>query len=241
MKLPWLALSGVALGLAALATLLLSLSLADVYVIAVGKVAPGGPMPGDRWASSLPRAITTAVAAAGALFGAVALHRFARRKATGRIDAPPAAILPDPAEISSRARPMQITIEKFVHAPVDAAWRAWTTPADICQWNAASDDWHTPRATVDLRPGGAFSSRMEARDGSMGFDFAGTYTRIVEHELIEAAFGDRTLRVEFTPADGGVLVRETFDAESTHSIEQQRDGWQAILDRFARHVEAQAR
>jgi uncharacterized protein YndB with AHSA1/START domain len=132
---------------------------------------------------------------------------------------------------------MQITIERLVRAPVAAAWRAWTTPADIVQWNAASDDWHTPRATVDLRPGGAFSSRMEARDGSMGFDFAGTYTNIVENELIEAAFGDRTMRVEFVPAADGVVVRETFDAESTHSIEQQRDGWQAILDRFARHVE----
>jgi hypothetical protein len=74
----------------------------------------------------------------------------------------------------------------------------------------------------------------------MGFDFAGTYTRIAENELIEAAFGDRVLRVEFIPQGDGVLVRETFDAESTHSIEQQRDGWQAILDRFARHVEAQA-
>ena len=89
---------------------------------------------------------------------------------------------------------------------------------------------------VDLREGGAFSSRMEAKDGSMGFDFAGTYTQVVEHRLIECAFGDRTLRVEFLPGPEGVTVRETFEAESTHSEEQQRAGWQAILDNFARHV-----
>jgi uncharacterized protein YndB with AHSA1/START domain len=133
---------------------------------------------------------------------------------------------------------MQITVETRVRAPVEDVWRAWNTPADIVQWNAASDDWCTTRASVDLREGGAFSSRMEARDGSMGFDFAGTYTKVVEHALIESAFGDRTLRVEFRPDADGTTVRETFDAEDTHSIEQQRAGWQAILDRFARHVEA---
>lgn len=133
---------------------------------------------------------------------------------------------------------MQITVERLVKAPVEAVWRAWTTPADITQWNAASPDWHTPRATVDLRVGGQFSSRMEARDGSMGFDFAGTYTAVEPLRLIESRFGDRMLRVEFTPGPEGTTVRETFDAESTHSIEQQREGWQAILDNFARHVEA---
>ena len=135
---------------------------------------------------------------------------------------------------------MEITIERLVRAPMEAVWRAWTTPADITQWNAASDDWHTTRASVDLREGGAFSSRMEAKDGSAGFDFAGTYTTVREHELIEAAFGDRTLRVEFIPGPDGVTVRETFAAESTHPVEQQRAGWQAILDRFAAHVEKTA-
>src|SRR5512139_870598 len=131
---------------------------------------------------------------------------------------------------------MKITVEATVAAPVEDVWRAWTTPEDIKQWNAASDDWHTTHASVDLRVGGGFSSRMEAKDGSAGFDFAGTYTQVVEHQLIECAFGDRTLRVEFIDGNGGVTVRETFDAESTHSVEQQRAGWQAILDRFARHV-----
>jgi uncharacterized protein YndB with AHSA1/START domain len=135
---------------------------------------------------------------------------------------------------------MKITIEKLINAPIEAVWRAWTTPDDITQWNAASADWHTTKASVDLRVGGAFSSRMEAKDGSMGFDFAGTYTKVVEHQLIESAFGDRGLLVEFEAGPNGVTVRETFDAEPTHSIDQQRAGWQAILDNFARHVEAKA-
>ncbi len=133
---------------------------------------------------------------------------------------------------------MRITVETSVAAPIDQVWQAYTTPADIVKWNAASDDWHTTRATVDLREGGAFSSRMEAKDGSMGFDFAGTYTKIVEHERIEYAFGDRKAEVEFVPGAKGVVVRVVFDGETTHSEEQQRGGWQAILDNFARYVEA---
>ena len=131
---------------------------------------------------------------------------------------------------------MKITVETTVAAPIEKVWRAYTTPEDIKQWNAASDDWHTTAATVDLRPGGAFSSRMEAKDGSAGFDFAGTYTTIVPHRLIEYSFGDRSARVEFEPSAKSVVVRVSFDSEPTHSVEQQRDGWQAILDNFARHV-----
>ena len=136
---------------------------------------------------------------------------------------------------------MKITVETTVAAPVEEVWRAYTTPEDIKRWNAASHDWHTTTATVDLRVGGAFSSRMEAKDGSMGFDFAGTYTKLVEYKLIEYSFGDRTAQVEFAPGPNGVKVRVTFDSEQTHSIEQQRDGWQAILNNFARHVEAKRR
>lgn len=132
---------------------------------------------------------------------------------------------------------MKITVETTVSAPIEEVWRAWTTPDDIKHWNAASDDWHTTAATVDLRVGGAFSSRMEAKDGSFGFDFAGTYSKIVPHQLIEMSFDGRTAVVEFICKNGSVVVRETFDSEETHSIEQQRQGWQAILDRFARHVE----
>jgi uncharacterized protein YndB with AHSA1/START domain len=132
---------------------------------------------------------------------------------------------------------MNITVETKIAAPIEAVWTAWTTPEGIKQWNAASDDWHTTAASVDLRVGGAFSSRMEAKDGSMGFDFAGTYTKVVKHQLIECAFGERALRVEFVQGPDGVTVRETFEAEATHSEEQQRAGWQSILDNFARHVE----
>lgn len=136
---------------------------------------------------------------------------------------------------------MKITVETKVSAPISRVWKAYTTPEDIVQWNAASDDWHTTSAKVDLREGGAFSSRMEAKDGSMGFDFAGTYTKIVENQRIEYAFGDRTAQVEFLPEeDGAVPVRVTFDSEDTHPAEMQRQGWQAILDNFGRHVEAKA-
>lgn len=132
---------------------------------------------------------------------------------------------------------MKITVETSVKAPIEQVWNAYTSPSDIKQWNAASDDWHTTSASVDLREGGLFTSRMEAKDGSFGFDFAGTYTKIVTHRLIEYAFGDRAARVEFDPKGHAVTVRVEFDAETTHSIEQQQDGWQAILNNFARHVE----
>ena len=133
---------------------------------------------------------------------------------------------------------MKITVETIVKAPIERVWRAYTTPEDITLWNAASADWHTTSATVDLCVGGAFSSRMEAKDGSMGFDFAGTYTKIVEHELIEYSFGDRAARIEFADSPTGVRVRVTFDSEETNPIERQRGGWQAILNNFARYVEA---
>ncbi|MEQ1519021.1 MAG: SRPBCC family protein [Usitatibacteraceae bacterium] len=133
---------------------------------------------------------------------------------------------------------MKITVETNVKAPVAIVWSAYTTPEDIVQWNTASPDWHTTKSAVDLRVGGAFSSRMEAKDGSFGFDFAGTYTRIVPNECIEYSFGDRTGLVEFIEGTNGVTVRVTFDAETQHSVEQQRQGWQAILDNFAKHVEA---
>lgn len=131
---------------------------------------------------------------------------------------------------------MKIIVSTVVSAPIGEVWRAYTTPEDIKLWNAASDDWHTTAASVDLRPGGRFCSRMEAKDGSFGFDFEGEYTKIVPHRLIEYAFGDRAAVVEFAEDARGVTVTVTFDGEATHSEEQQRGGWQAILDNFARHV-----
>ena len=134
---------------------------------------------------------------------------------------------------------MKISIETLVDAPIDRVWTAWNDPRAIEQWNAASPDWHTPRASVNLREGGKFCARMEARDGSAGFDFEGSYTRIEPQRLIEYEMSDgRKVRVEFIPAAAsGVTVRETFDAEDVYGAEQQRQGWQAILDNFARHVE----
>ncbi len=134
---------------------------------------------------------------------------------------------------------MKITVETTVRSDLATAWAAWTRPEDIERWNAASDDWHTTESEVDLREGGSFYSRMEARDGSAGFDFRGTYTRVVEHETIAYELDDgRRVVVEFEEADGGVRIRETFDAETEMDEEFQRRGWQAILDNFARHVEA---
>jgi uncharacterized protein YndB with AHSA1/START domain len=132
---------------------------------------------------------------------------------------------------------MKIVVSTVVTASIQSVWQAYTTPGDIMAWNTASPDWHTTAATVDLRPGGKFSSRMEAKDGSFGFDFAGEYTRVVPHEVIEYQFGDRSGLVEFAQTPQGIKVTVTFDSEATHSEEQQRSGWQAILDSFARHVQ----
>lgn len=133
---------------------------------------------------------------------------------------------------------MKITVSTLVAAPIAEVWRAYNSPEDIKVWNTASPDWHTTTATVDLRVGGTFSSRMEAKDGSFGFDFAGEYTKIVPQQLIEYRFGDRVGVVEFSDGAAGVTVTVTFDSEATHSEEQQRAGWQAILDNFARYVGA---
>lgn len=140
----------------------------------------------------------------------------------------------------NQTQPPRIIVETVVKAPVGHVWRVYVTPDDIKQWNAASDDWHTTQSTVDLRVGGAFSSRMEAKDGSFGFDFAGEYTKIVPNERLEYRFGDREAVVQFDPGANGVTVRVAFDAESENSVEMQRQGWQAILDNFARHAEATA-
>jgi uncharacterized protein YndB with AHSA1/START domain len=131
---------------------------------------------------------------------------------------------------------MQITVSTVINAPIQQVWTAYTTPEDIKLWNAASSDWHTTSASVDLRPGGKFCSRMEAKDGSFGFDFEGEYTNVVPHELIEYEFGGRMAVITFKEGPQGVELAVKFDGETTHSEDQQRTGWQAILDNFARHV-----
>lgn len=132
---------------------------------------------------------------------------------------------------------MMVTVETTVQAPRARVWEAYTSPADIVRWNFASDDWHCPSASSDLREGGTFTSRMEAKDGSFGFDFEGTYTKVVPQERIEYLFGDRTASIAFTETPAGVHVRVDFEAETEHPVDMQREGWQAILDNFRKHVE----
>jgi uncharacterized protein YndB with AHSA1/START domain len=134
---------------------------------------------------------------------------------------------------------MKVTVETLVKAKLNKVWDAWNTPDDIKQWNSAQDDWHTTRSTVDLREGGKFLSRMEAKDGSSGFDFEGTYTRVVPQQTIEYRMSDgREVRTDFVERKDGVLVKTSFDAESENTPELQRQGWQAISDNFSRYVEA---
>ena len=131
---------------------------------------------------------------------------------------------------------MHVSVQVTVDAPINTVWDCYTFPAHIVNWHFASNDWHTPRASVYLRVGGNFSSRMEAKDGSEGFDFEGTYTEIIEHEFIEYTFGDRLAQVSFAEEEDGVRVVVTFETEDENSAEDQRNGWQAILNNFAAYV-----
>lgn len=132
-----------------------------------------------------------------------------------------------------------ITVESLVNAPVEKVWQCWVEPKHITQWNSASDDWHTPRAENDVRSGGNFNIRMEAKDGSMGFDFGGTYDVVKPNESIEYTMGDgRRVKVTFNARGNSTHVSESFDAETQNSIELQKTGWQAILDNFKKYVES---
>lgn len=131
-----------------------------------------------------------------------------------------------------------ITIEARVKAPLEKVWHDFTSPEAITAWNSASDEWHTTRATNDLRVGGTFSSRMEAKDGSAGFDFSGTYDEVITHERLAYTMEDgRKVEVRFVPEGDSVHIIETFDPETENSEDMQRAGWQAILDRFKRYCE----
>lgn len=132
-----------------------------------------------------------------------------------------------------------ITIEQTVHAPIEKVWDFWSSPEHIVRWNAASDDWHTTKASNDLMVGRNFTNRMEAKDGSMGFDISGTYTEVEHLKKITYVMNDgRTVRIEFFAEDGGVRIVEVFEAESENSLEMQQTGWQAILDNFKKYVES---
>jgi uncharacterized protein YndB with AHSA1/START domain len=131
-----------------------------------------------------------------------------------------------------------IHIEATVKAPIEKVWQCWTDPADITQWNCASPDWHSPRASNDLSEGGKFNFRMEARDGSMGFDFEGVYDKITPLQLIAYRIGDgRKVRVQFSQKDGATHIKESFEPENTHSREMQEAGWQSILNNFKQYTE----
>ena len=137
------------------------------------------------------------------------------------------------------ANKTKITIEATVNAPVEKVWKLWSAPEHITKWASASDDWHTPRAENDLRTGGKFSSRMEAKDGSMGFDFGGVYDNVKENELIEYTMGDdRRVIINFMGKGNETKIVQTFDAEETNPVEMQRGGWQAILNNFKKYAES---
>ncbi|GGZ31130.1 activator of HSP90 ATPase [Echinicola pacifica] len=134
----------------------------------------------------------------------------------------------------------KITVTTHVKAPVDTVWAYWTSPKHIMNWNNASDEWHTPQATNDLREGGVFTSRMESRDGTQGFDFSGTYMSVNQGEMLSYTLDDgRVVEVVFKADGNGTIVEETFDPEGDNSIEMQKGGWQAILDNFKKYVENQ--
>lgn len=132
----------------------------------------------------------------------------------------------------------KVTVEATIKVPVEKVWKLWSTPEDIKKWNSASDDWHTPKAENDLRKGGTFSSRMEAKDGSFGFDFGGVYDEVIPHQLIAYTMGDgRAVKVSFTANGNETKVSEIFDAEDQNPVEMQQAGWQAILNNFKKYAE----
>lgn len=133
----------------------------------------------------------------------------------------------------------KITIETTINAPIDLVWKLWTSPEHIINWNFATTEWCCPSAVNDLKRGGEFKWRMEAKDGSMGFDFTGTYQQIKENELITYKMSDdRAVSIDFSIEGESVRIVESFEAEGTNSDEQQRAGWQAILDNFKKYVES---
>ncbi|MFA6058764.1 MAG: SRPBCC family protein [Taibaiella sp.] len=132
-----------------------------------------------------------------------------------------------------------LTVETTVNAPLEKVWQYWSSPEHITKWCSPSDDWHTPTAENDLRTGGKFSSRMEAKDGSMGFDFAGVYDEVRPNEYIEYTIGDgRKVDITFSTSGNQTKVVENFEAESINPIEMQQGGWQAIIDNFKKYTES---
>lgn len=133
----------------------------------------------------------------------------------------------------------KISVQTSIQSDLQTVWEYWTHPNHIIHWNFASDEWCCPKATNNFIPNGRFNWRMEAKDGSMGFDFEGTYNKVMENELIAYSLLDgRKVEIVFTQEGDQVLVQETFDAEDINSLELQRAGWQAILNNFKNYVES---
>lgn len=134
----------------------------------------------------------------------------------------------------------KIRIMTRVQAPIEKVWTCFSQPEHIVLWNTASDDWHTTRANNDFYVGGAFSYRMEAKDGSFGFDFAGVYDYIKPLSSIGYTLTDgRRVHISFEEQDGAVLIEEEFEAENENPHELQQQGWTMILDNFRRYAESQ--
>lgn len=137
------------------------------------------------------------------------------------------------------AEATRITIEAKAKAPLTKVWAAWNTPGDIIQWNTPDPSWHTPSSEVDLRAGGKFKNRMEARDGSFGFDFEGIYDTVDPYKEITYTLGDgRKATTLFTEQNDKTHIETTFDAETENEPEFQKQGWQAILNNFVSYVES---
>lgn len=133
----------------------------------------------------------------------------------------------------------EITVQADINAPIDKVWKCYNSPEHVVKWNNASPDWHTPKAQNDLNVGGKFLYRMEAKDGSFGFDFSGVYTAVKNNELIEYTMDDgRKAKIVFKADKDKTSVSVTFDAENVNPIEMQRDGWQSILNNFKKYAES---
>jgi len=137
------------------------------------------------------------------------------------------------------AQVTRITVEAETHVPVAKVWAAWNTPSDIIQWNTPDPSWHTPSSENDLRTGGKFKNRMEAKDGSFGFDFECVYDKVELHKEITYTMGDgRKATTLFAGQNGKTTITTTFDAETQNEPEFQKQGWQAILNNFVKYIES---
>lgn len=131
-----------------------------------------------------------------------------------------------------------VSVTATINSPTEKVWECWTNPQHVTNWNFASDDWHCPKAENNLVVEGKFSYRMEAKDGTMGFDFSGKFTLLDKPTQIQTLLDDnRKVEVFFFDRDGQTIIQENFEAETENSIELQKQGWQAILNNFKGYCE----